>query len=144
MLDEILNDTSKLIFLSLVFVIFWDVAISLFFYRKAKQFLETAQRTNATITRLEPDREGMMKHHLIFKDSLGKEIQTASTMRTSPGKYQEGQQIQIIYNPDKPHQVKLENFVQLWMLPVALAYGSVTMAMVLALLVWQGIATWPF
>ncbi len=62
---------------------------------------------------------GTTYHPIVrFKTAAGKEIQYISWVGSSPPAYQKGEKIEIFYNSDNPHEVKINSLLSLWLLPI--------------------------
>lgn len=142
MIDEILNDSAKLMFVVMTLVILLDLVIAFVFFNINKKFVSNARTVKAKITKLEPCGQGI-RASLKLKDPLGKDVE-ASLMVSPTKKYKENDEIEILSGKDNPEKVKFNSFVSLWIIPVAVFQGAIMMAVVLGILVHMGTAKLPF
>jgi len=59
-----------------------------------------------------------------FKDQNGVQHTHYSSAGSSPPRFSVGEKIQIIYDPTDPKKARIDNFMHLWMFPLAFASGS--------------------
>ena len=140
MVEDILNDTGKLIFVAICFAIFMDVVIGLFMLVRQKKFKENALSTTASVVGKEYYND-VYQYTVEYKDRLGK----AYTGKCSSGQsYSNGDEMEILYDKNNPEKVKPNNKFQLFILPFAMLFGSVMFGIILIVLVNMGIAKIPF
>jgi hypothetical protein len=142
MINDILNDSSKLIFVIMAFVVFVDLVMAFVFFNLTKQFVVNARMVKAKITKLEPYSKGI-KASLLLKDPLGKEVET-SIMVSLMKRYKENDEIEILSGKENPQKVKFNSFFSLWIIPLGAFQGAVMMSVVLGILVHMGTAKLPF
>lgn len=141
MINEILNDSAKLIFVALCFLMLQELMTAFVLLNRTKQFVANARTVKAKITKLEFDGKGT-KAHISLQDSLGKWIDT--TIMVPANKYKETEEIEVLSHKDKPAQVKFNSFLSLWILPAAMFQAVIMTGIVLGILISMDVAKLPF
>ncbi len=140
-MSDILNDTGKLIFFLLCFVMISQSILAFVFFNITKQFIHNSRPVKARINKLEIDRGGMIAH-ISLKDQLGKRVDT--TVKTQLNKYKENEEIDVLSHKTMPEKVKINSFLPLWILPGALLQGVIMLGIALAIMTSMNITQFPF
>jgi len=144
-MQEILNDSGKLIFVAISFMAVSEFLIGVFLFLKAKNFMDNSQKTMGTITNVQM-RVGSKggRYYALevdYKDRMGRAYKgNVSQMH----EVKEGEQIELVYHKEKPDNVKTNNLKQIYLLPVVFTVSIIPLAIVLFILVQQGVAKFPF
>jgi hypothetical protein len=141
MINEILNDSAKLIFVALCFVMLLELIMAFVFFNIIKQFIANSRTVKAKIKKLEDSGNGT-KAYISLKDPLGKMVDT--TIMVPLNKYKENEEIEVLSNKDNPTEVKFNSFLSLWFLPGAMFQGVIMVGIVLGIMVSMDIAKLPF
>lgn len=141
MIDEILNDSGKLIFIAISLLIIFELVLALVLFTKTKKFLRNSKPAKAIITKLEPFKKGA-RSHISFQDYIGRAVNTNIVVPAQ--KYKENEEIEILYLKDKTNKVRVNSFLSLWILPIAMLQSGIMLGVALAVLVSLDIAKLPF
>jgi hypothetical protein len=106
-------------------------AFGLFIGTKNYEFVNSAQKTSATVIRLDVVHDSTSREDLyrpVFAFSLdGRTIEFPSQSSSRPAGFQEGETVDILYNPKNPKDAKVNSFDALWLgVIVALFLGLVS------------------
>lgn len=93
------------------------------------QFVARAERATGTVTEVvrETDSEGDDVFYPVvrFTTPEGAEIEFKSSSGSAPASHSEGDQVDVLYDPDDPDDARLSGFFDLWLFPiVGLALGA--------------------
>lgn len=140
-MQEILNDSGKLLFVITVLFLLFESTVAIFFYSRTRRFLEGAQKTMARVTSCAKAVNNQYSAEVTFMDSSG-HPQTQSL--TSPTELAVGRELEVLFDPNMPSNFKINSFVSLWMFPIVFAGGVAVCTVALTILTVMGIAKFPF
>lgn len=141
MINTILNDPEKLLFLAISLVILVDSITALVLFYCSNKFVSNARKVRAQITKLESSQRGQ-KAFLIFNDPMVGDIETSIIVPMN--KFRENEEIEILSDKSDPTKVKLSSFSSVWLVPFAALQAAIFLAIGLIIMVSQGLAEVPF
>lgn len=105
---------------------------SIYFYNKTNNFLKNAVKTEGTVVDIKERKnsEGNVLYYPIisFTDKTGKEYEKYGSGHF-PTKYEIGDKISILYDPQNPKKNKFNTFINLWIGPtIAFALGIIPLS----------------
>ena len=125
------------------------LGIGIWTYTNTKSFLEDAESTTGEVVELVERRgsEGgsVFAPRVHFQDHTGESYEVTSSSASSPPRYHVGEEIEILYNPERPQEFRTTDWFSLWGGPVlgfGLAGSAVLFAAIFAFLgpvILQGI-----
>lgn len=117
------------------------LGIGIWTYSNTKSFLDDAESTTGEVIELVERRgsEGgsVFAPKVRFQDQAGENYEVTSSSASSPPKYHVGEEIEILYNPERPQEFRTTDWFSLWGGPVlgfGLAGGAVLFAALFAFL----------
>ncbi|MDB2415314.1 DUF3592 domain-containing protein [Rickettsiales bacterium] len=143
-MEEILNDSGKIIFLCLCFAILSEMAVGIFLFIRTQSFMARAITAMAKIKDVKTYRSQngtYTKLSVEYKDGLGSEYEKQVTGSKDN---QIGEEVEILYDPENPEKVKANNKFQIFIIPCAMMAGSLMLVVILFALISQGVAKLPF
>lgn len=88
---------------------------------RTRRFLAQAHETPAQVVG-NHSRHHNRKHTyypvLRYQTQEGTSHEVVSPVGSNPPRYREGEQVTILYNPANPQQVRINNFLNLWLMPL--------------------------
>jgi hypothetical protein len=94
------------------------MGIALFFLRKSSQFIKNGYKTNAVVCELIETRDSKNKiiYRPVFKYTTenNKEIINTYNVASKPPMWNEGDIVEIIYNPNNPKEIKPYSYFGLY------------------------------
>lgn len=88
-------------------------------FARTRTFLATAYTTTGRVCALEPyqdaDGDTLYRPVLRFRTHAGEETEFRSTVGTSVPRFEVGQRLDVLYNPEEPSDARIQNFMQLWL-----------------------------
>ena len=106
--------------------------LPLYLFFETKGFLKVAVRTEARVVQLEK-RNDCYFPVLSFVDESGDEHRIPSSYGSYPPRYEVGDSVQILYNPENPKKVEIDAFFVLWFGPI-IGFAITTVAIMMGLL----------
>lgn len=117
-------------------------------YEHVRAFLKTAQKSEGMVVELSRHSSGASIKSsgnyfypvVKFKTLGGKEIEFVSSAGANPAEYEVGDKVSVFYDPLRPHQAKINSFLDVWLFPVislflGIIFGGI--ALVLYFLFWK-------
>ena len=123
-IQDIINDEGKLIFVLICFVALSELIAGFVLLMKAKSFVKNANRVQANITKTERVRSGNSTYtrlYINFTDQMGNTVE--ATVPMGQGDFKEGDKVEILYDKNRPKKVKRNLFAQLYLIPVAIFFS---------------------
>ena len=136
-MQEILNDSGKLIFLVLLSVIVIDAIIGVFLLLRTQKFMANSIVTKAKTLGLKNN-----YFEIEYHDRLGKKLN--DQLYYPVKNLKEGDDIEIRYDKDNPSKMKRNNKFQIFIIPLALLESTFLFIFLLIYLVYSGVAKFPF
>ena len=65
-----------------------------------------------------------------FKSTNGRGIKFTAGIASRPTPYQVGDTVDVLYNPDAPHQAQINHFIHLWFYPLLFVFFGVFLVVV--------------
>jgi hypothetical protein len=94
------------------------LTIAFFVYRHAQNFVQSASRTQATITKLieRPGQNSSSVYFPVFRfqDANGQAHEIDSSSGQYPPAYKVGDTVTVLYQPQQPEKAKLDTFFDVW------------------------------
>jgi len=118
-----------------------DLVFAIIFYNLTKKFIASGIVTKAKIIKLERYKQAE-KAHFTFVDELKNNVESSTILPR--GRYNEGAEIEIIYDKNNPKKLKINNPTTLWTVPIALVVSALTMLFGLFLIKSIGAVKLPF
>jgi hypothetical protein len=147
MIQNILHDSSKMIFVVISFMILSEGLVALILYLRIKSFLSHARKVTADIIHIEKNPVNRGGKHdqlsISFKDRFGNQVTPPQILLKTAMKYQVGDKIDIFSDNNNPEIIKLAHFRSLYLLPMAFILGCTSSLMVLVILVMSNMAKIP-
>jgi hypothetical protein len=86
------------------------------------RFIQRAEHATGTVIELsrETDSDGEVTFYPVvrFETAEGREIEFKSSSGSSPPSHSEGDRVDVLYDPDDPHDARLSGFFDLWLFPI--------------------------
>lgn len=106
--------------IGVLFILFsiLPLGICTYCYMSTNSFLKTAEKTHGTVLDVVERRtsDGTMYYPVYsFVDVYGTEHKIYSKSGSYPPRYDVGDPISILYDPENPKEIKMDSFVSLWM-----------------------------
>jgi hypothetical protein len=139
-MNEILNDSAKITFFVMLFIIYSEIATAIIFLIKAKNFVYNAKTVKAEVIKITKFRKGSQVL-IQFKDPLGKLHE--KTIGVPICTLEEKDIIEILHD-SKSDKVKYKSFLSLWTIPCLFIFSAFTTSLILIFLTYAGIANSPF
>ena len=99
------------------------------FYSNTRDFLRRAAHTQGTVIAFQishSDNHSMsFTPEINFKNNKGRSVVFNSNLSSDPPQYSVGDKIDVVYDPAKPSNAKVNTFMALWLMPLALCIASV-------------------
>jgi hypothetical protein len=119
------------------------VAIAAFVLVRTRAFLGKAQEVKGTVIRMvySSDSDGGGYSPVFrFKTIGGQSIEVSDNLRSNPPMFQEGQVVDILYDPENPHKARVKKWFSLYFVPLLLGgmgmiFGGIGIVMLLFQLV---------
>lgn len=110
MVEEILQDQGKLIFVVLCFALVSELAMAMFFFMRVKDLLSNSNKVKAKIVEMAAyERNGhatkFQQPVVEFKDQMRQQVRTKVHIAYANGMRNVGEEIEIVYNKDYPEKV---------------------------------------
>ncbi|MFC1737980.1 DUF3592 domain-containing protein [Planctomycetota bacterium] len=94
------------------------LGLGIYFSIKTNKFLETAVKTKGKVVVMEEDYSSddtMYCPTFTFIDNTGKKHRVRSSLSSYPPKYEVGDTIPILYDPQNPSNADVDSFSNLWL-----------------------------
>lgn len=94
-----------------------------FLYQNKKAFLEKADTAQGTVIELlqsRSDNSTTYKPLVSFKTKEGRQIEFTSSVSSNPPGYDEGETVEVLYDPADPKDANINGFASLWLGPLIL------------------------
>lgn len=133
MLRRLFKPTDGRGVLALIATVFGGVAVILLLIAggialHTWSFLATSEAATGTVVGFDARHRCTTKDHVRtcsavyaprvrFATADGREIEYQSSTATNPPSYDEGQQVDLRYRPEDPHQARINSYVDLWLAP---------------------------
>ena len=137
----------KLVFFIILTVIGLVILVGSFIWiNHTSNFLDQCLETKGIVVQLNWDYdEGVAHAYPVFQfinQNTGEEITAQGSSGSNPPDYHVGQEVDILYNPENPYDVKVNSFWDIWGGPIILAglgfvfltVGLVNLALIVRLL----------
>jgi hypothetical protein len=113
-------------------VAMFDLTGTFLIYRHEQHFVQSANRTQGTITRMveqqKSDHEILYFPVFTFADAKGQQQEIRSSSGQYPPAYKVGDTISVLYEQDAPKDAKIDNFSDLWFIPAFFGFfGAIEM-----------------
>lgn len=98
-------------------------AIAAFVLVRTRTFLGKAQEVKGTVVRLvysSSSKGGGYSPVFRFKTIGGQSIEVSDNLRSNPPLFQEGQVVDILYDPENPHNARVKKWFSLYFVPLLL------------------------
>ncbi len=143
LVEDILNDSGKLIFVVLSLLIVIEAIAGIILLAKAKKFKANSQITTANvISKVKKySNDSTYLYEVAYKDRIGRRYKSNIGVAEEKN---EGDDIEVVYDKDNPEKVKPNNNLQIFIFPMAMLSGVFCMIIVLVLLLHNGVAKTPF
>jgi hypothetical protein len=139
-MNELLNDSAKITFFVMLFMIYSEIAMAIIFFIKVKNFVYNAKTAKAEVIKIIKFRKGSQVT-IQFKDPLGKLYEKTTGVPICT--LEEKDIIEILYE-SKSDKVKYKSFLSLWTIPCLFMFSAFTTSLILIFLTYAGIANSPF
>jgi hypothetical protein len=139
-MNELLNDSAKITFFVMLFIIYSEIATAIIFLIKAKNFVYNAKTVKAEVIKITKFRKGSQVL-IQFNDPLGKLHE--KTIGVPICTLEEKDIIEILHD-SKSDKVKYKSFLSLWTIPCLFIFSAFTTSLILIFLTYAGIANSPF
>lgn len=115
--------------LSVIKYLFSAIGVALlagafYLYQSKQEFLEKADRVQGTVVELiakRSDKSTTYAPVVVFKTKKGQEIKYFSSVSSNPPSYSEGENVEMLYDPQNPHDASINGFFSLWLGPLILS-----------------------
>ena len=92
-------------------------------------FVDAAESAEGVVVNMEVDRQSdgdiLYRPVIEFTTAGGEVIEFKSSTGTNPPKFEEGEQVEVFYNPKLPNDAKINSFTDLWMFStIMLVFGG--------------------
>ena len=105
------------------------LAGAFYLYQDKQEFLKRAHTVQGTVVDLIPKRSDNSTTYapvVSFKTKKGEEITYTSSVSSNPPSYNEGETVEILYDPSDPKDASINGFASLWLGPLILGiFGTV-------------------
>lgn len=109
----------------------------LIFFITTVGFLQTAVRTNGVVVQMDntTTNNGTTYYPVIrFQESDGASLQFESNVGSNPPIYSVNQNVTVLYNPQKPSDYRIDDFISLWLTPIIFGFIGVVFLIISAAL----------
>jgi hypothetical protein len=111
---------------------------SFFLYRHTHNFVQSASHAQGTVTKMveKPGHDSGTVYYPVytFQDSRGKQHEIYSSGGSYPPAYKVGDTVPVLYQPDKPENAEIDDFLNVWFFTAMLAgFGLVDLVFGLGL-----------
>lgn len=104
------------------------------------RFVKKASKTEGEVVAEKAERgyRGGIDYHPVirFTTEDGKRMTFISNFGMSAGMPKPGTKVSVLYDPEKPHKAKWDDFISLWFFPFFFIFGP---AAAMAFIIWQWI-----
>jgi hypothetical protein len=120
-------------------------SIALMIYVRTRLFIRTAQQAKGTVIemvyRRKSTRSGGKGGGYLpvyqFRTLDGKKITAKDSLSSNPPRFQVGQEVDVLYNPHNPHDARINQWMNLYFVPVLLGglgllFGSIGVIIVIS------------
>ncbi len=114
-------------------------AIGLWLYSRSSAFLETAVSAQGTVVEVQPSSgSGDTTYHSVFEfqDRDGTTHRTTSAWSSNPPAHTVGEQVEVLYPPNRPSEAKIKGFMSSWFLPVLCLAFTLVPVLFGTILIW--------
>lgn len=105
------------------------LALSAFFYQRARNFVRDAIRADGKVVRVveRPSSDSATLFYPVytFRDAEGQEREVYSSTGSFPPSHSVGDTVALLYQPEQPNDAKTDDFLSLWGLPAILGGAGV-------------------
>lgn len=101
-------------------------SMAVIMYVRIRLFIKTAQAVKGTVIEMvyrrksTSNRGGGYLAIYQFRTIDGKKIKAKDSLSRNPPQFQVGQEIDVLYNPENPHNARINKWLNLYFLPVLL------------------------
>jgi len=101
-------------------------SMAVIMYVRIRLFIKTAQAVKGTVVEMvyrrksTSNRGGGYLAIYQFRTIDGKKITAKDSLSRNPPQFQVGQEIDVLYNPENPHNARINKWLNLYFLPVLL------------------------
>lgn len=88
-----------------------------FWYQDSRSFVDSAMVTGGTVVSFDlstSSKSRVYRPVVRFRDRQGKEIEFTSASGSYPPDYEEGDAVEVLYLPNKPHEAEISAWFPLW------------------------------
>lgn len=146
-IQEILGDEKKILFVTICFVIITDIVVAIIFFMHSLSFKNAARHVMAEIVDIREVRtsnNGVGTELAIkLNDGMGNDVETK--IHASKQGHQVGDKIEVLSHKDRPEKVKWDNFQSLFLIPTMMGVvAPVCLIIVLVMMTTMNMAALPF
>ena len=126
----------KYIFLTIGLIF---LAGALYFYLSKQDFLKKANIAQGTVIELvrkKTDKSTTYSPVILFTTKEGNEIKFTSSISSSPPSYNEGERVEVLYDPKNPKEASINSFASLWIGPLVLGVLGIVFFLIGFFIVW--------
>jgi hypothetical protein len=87
-----------------------------------RQRAEGEYRTSRTEHGIEIHRKYLYRPQVRFETQTGGKVQFIARIASRPAPYQEGDRVEVLYDPDKPQGAQINSFLYLWFYVLMLVF----------------------
>jgi hypothetical protein len=101
---------------------------SFYFYSNTRDFLSRASHTQGTVIAFHishSDHSMTFTPEINFKNDKGRPVIFNSNLSSNPPQYSVGDKIDVVFDPIKPSNARVNTFMALWLMPAALCIASI-------------------
>ncbi len=100
------------------------IGIAVFVWMRTRKFINEAQETKGTVIRMLSKRgsKGGTIYAPVFQFRTidGRTIEVEESLYSKPPQFQEGQSVDILYDPQNPEKARVKKWMNLYFVPVVL------------------------
>ncbi|WP_395689977.1 hypothetical protein [Aestuariivirga sp.] len=141
MVEEEVLDASLLVFWCMLAVILIAAAVMMITFIRTRNFMRDALTATARIDDVKPLGRGLVAAAISFPDATGRTVESAVAVPALD--HHAGEMIDIVFRRSDPADVRLNSFMSLWIVPLLCGEAVLLTAVVLAALLYAGVARLP-
>ena len=130
---------SRIIGLLCLFAALVTGALAVWFYTSTSAFIRNATSAPGVVTEMRPSSssDGTTYHAVFeFSDTGGSKHQSMTSWSSNPPAYAVGENVEVLYSPGNPGDVRLRSFMGLWFGAVVCAALATVQLIVALVFVW--------
>lgn len=123
---------SDLLIIGIVFTLLGGlfILLALFLFMRTRMFLAKAQETKGTITEMIAKRgsKGGTSYSPVyeFRTITGQMVKVEESLSTNPPRFQVGQTVDVLYDPENPQSARVKNWMSLYFMSALFGFLGFT------------------